>query len=150
MQPNNQVTDYIAQCPPERQAALQQLREVFLQHLPKGFEEQMAYKMPTYVVPFSLYPAGYHCDAKQALPFISFASQKNFIAIYHMGIYAMPSLHDWFVDAYAKASTTKLDMGKSCMRFKKPEQIPFGLLQELASKTTVQQWITTYQKLYVK
>jgi hypothetical protein len=96
-------------------------------------------------VPHSTYPAGYHCDPKQPLPFMSIASQKNFIAVYHMGVYSDPDLLKWFQDEYAKRVKTKLDMGKSCIRFKKPEHIPFDLIGELASKMTPQQWIAMYE-----
>ncbi len=95
----------------------------------------------------STYPAGYHCDPKQALPFISIASQKNFIAIYHMGIYSDPKLLEWFTAEYPKHSKTKLDMGKSCIRFKKPEAIPFELIGQLAEKMTPQNWIEKYESV---
>jgi hypothetical protein len=103
--------DYIAEAPIERQEALQQLRDVIIKNIPKGFEEMMAYGMITYSVPHSIYPDGYHCDPNQALPFVSFASQKNFIALYHMGIYAKPELLAWFTNEFPKHSKKKLDMG---------------------------------------
>jgi hypothetical protein len=103
-----------------------------------------------YVVPHSIYPNGYHCTPELPLPFISFASQKNFIAIYHMGIYANPELLNWFVAEYPKHSTQKLDMGKSCIRFKKANQIPFELIAELAQKMSVQEWITCYESQIIK
>ncbi|MNE40865.1 hypothetical protein D3C80_1349110 [compost metagenome] len=99
-----------------------------------------------YVVPHSLYPPGYHCDPKLPLPFLSFTSQKNFIAFYHMGLYANPELLDWFVSEYQQVSKTKLDMGKSCVRFKKPDQIPFDLIGKLVSKVKPEEWITLYEK----
>ncbi len=102
--------------------------------------------MISYVVPHSIYPNGYHCDPKQPLPFISTASQKNFIAIYHMGIYANDSLLNWFKEQYEKQSRTKLDMGKSCIRFKKMDAIPYTLIGELSSKMTAQQWIDCYER----
>src|SRR3954469_10897837 len=110
------VDEYIEKLPADRREAISKLRETIRKNLPKGFEEGMGYGMAGYVVPHSKYPAGYHCDPKLPLPFISFASQKNFIAIYHMGIYADPELLKWFTEAHAKASTKKLDMGKSCLR----------------------------------
>ena len=106
----------------------------------------MGYGMITYVVPKSIYPDGYHCDPKLPLPFMGLASQKNFIAVYHMGIYADPKLMKWFTDAYAKEVPGKLDMGKSCIRFKKPGNIPVKLIGELASKMTVDDWINMYEK----
>lgn len=137
--------EYLNDLEEGRKEAMEKLRQTVLDNLPKGFKELMAYGMLTYVVPHSLYPAGYHCDPKMQLPFISIASQKNFIAVYHMGIYADPKLFDWFVSEYPKHSKTKLDMGKSCIRFKKPEAIPFELIAELFSKMTVQDWIGMYE-----
>lgn len=137
--------EYISLLPEDRKAAMQQLRGVIQQNIPKGFEETMSYGMIGYVVPHRIYPAGYHCDPKLPLPFISIASQKNFIAVYHMGMYADAELLDWFTKEYAKVSTTKLDMGKSCIRFKKIEKIPFELIGKLASKMTTAAWIQMYE-----
>lgn len=142
------VQEYLDALPPERKPALSQLRKVILKNLPKGFSEAMGYGMPSYVIPHSLYPAGYHCDPKLPLPFLSLASQKNFIAIYHMGLYADEKLMKWFTSEYAKFAISKLDIGKSCIRFKKPEQIPFDLIGELASKMSPKEWIALYEKQY--
>ncbi len=139
------VNEYLSELPEERQKAIDKLRKVVKKNLPKGFQETMNYGMIGYVVPHKIFPAGYHCDPKQPLPFMNIASQKNFIAIYHMGLYSIPSLLKWFTDAYAKAGVGKLDMGKSCIRFKKPENIPFALIGELASKLSVADWIEFYQ-----
>ncbi|RIJ37358.1 DUF1801 domain-containing protein [Pontibacter oryzae] len=136
---------YIAELPEDRQQAMAQLRQTILENLPAGFEETMAYGMIGYVVPHSLYPAGYHCKPAEPLPFMSIASQKNFIAVYHMGIYADEALLGWFKQEYAKQATTKLDMGKSCIRFKKTGHLPLTLIGELAAKVTPQQWIETYE-----
>lgn len=136
---------YVAQLPEERRAVMSQLRASIQQHLPPGFEETMSYGMIGYVVPHSYYPAGYHCDPKLPLPFISIAAQKNFYAFYHMGIYVDPELLDWFTDAYPTHSSAKLDMGKSCIRLKKPEHIPYALLGELAGKMTPEQWVSLYE-----
>ena len=144
------VTEYINELPPDRKKAIEELRKEIKKNLPKGFEEGMGYGMMCYSVPHKLYPAGYHCSPELPLPFLSIASQKNFIAVYHMGIYAMPELLKWFVDEYAKHTTTKLDMGKSCIRFKKPDQIPFKLFGELAKKVTVQEWINCYEETFIK
>ncbi len=122
------------------------LRHAITENIPPGFEEQMGYGMMGFVVPHSIYPSGYHCDPKQALPFLGIASQKNFIAVYHMGIYAHQPLLDWFLEEYPNHSKRKLDMGKSCIRFKKIEEIPVGLIGELASKMTVDEWIAIYEK----
>ncbi|MGB5274923.1 MAG: DUF1801 domain-containing protein [Flavobacteriaceae bacterium] len=138
--------DYIRQLPEERQKAISRLRDVVKTHLPSGFKEQISYGMLGYVVPKSLYPAGYHCDPSLPLPFLNLASQKNFVALYHAGIYADPKLHDWFVTEYPKHCKRKLDMGKSCVRFKYLEDIPFDLIGELCAKMTPQQWIERYEK----
>lgn len=144
------ISAYLEEIPEERKDALKKLRETILKNIPKGFVEQMTYGMIGYVVPHSIYPNGYHCTPELPLPFISFASQKNFIAIYHMGIYANPELLNWFVTEYPKHSTQKLDMGKSCIRFKKANQIPFELIAELAQKMSVQEWITCYESQIIK
>lgn len=142
------VEAYIAELPEDRKKAITDLRKVIKKNLPKGFKEVMGYGMMGYSVPHSLYPAGYHCNPKDPLPFIGLASQKNFIAVYHMGVYADPKLLKWFTDAHAKASSKKLDMGKSCMRYKKPEDIPYELIGELASKITVDEWIEQYETAF--
>ena len=138
---------YFAELPVERQEAMEHLREVLLKHLPKGFVEMMSYGMVGYVVPHSLYPPGYHCDPKLPLSFISIASQKNFIAMHHMGLYCDKKLLDWFTGEYPKHSKTKLDMGKGCVRFKKPEAIPHELIAQLAEKMSVQDWIEKYESM---
>lgn len=136
---------YIAQIPEERIPYFRQLRQTILDNIPKGFEEQMSYGMIGYVVPKSRYPDGYHCDTSLPLPFTNIASQKNFIALYHSGIYANKKILDWFVAEYPKHCKRKLDMGKSCIRFKKAEEIPFELIAELMQKLTVDEWITIYE-----
>ncbi len=141
---------YVDGLPEDRKAAVETLRKEIKKNLPKGFSEEMSYGMLGYVVPHSLYPQGYHCDPTLPLPFMSVASQKNFIAVYHMGIYADPKLLDWFTKEYAKQSKTKLDMGKSCIRFKKPDQIPFKLIGELASKMSPKDWIELYELSFKK
>lgn len=144
------ITEYLEELPEDRKAVIKKLLMLFEKYLPKGFEPIMSYGMITFCVPHSLYPKGYHCNPKQALPFISIASQKNFIAIYHMGLYALPNLLNWFTTEHAAASNKKLDMGKSCIRYKKQEDIPFTLLQTLATKISVDEWIAIYEKNYVK
>lgn len=140
------VESYLKEIPADRKEAVSKLRQVILKNLPKGFSEEMNYGMIGYVVPHTIYPAGYHCDPKAPLPFLCLASQKNAITLYHMGIYADPKLFDWFTKAYAKAVPGKLDMGKSCIRFKKPENIPYPLIGELITKMTVNDWIKLYEK----
>jgi Domain of unknown function (DU1801) len=139
---------YLKELPADRHAAVAELRDTVLKNLPKGFEEIMNYGMLGYVIPHSNYPDGYHCDPKQPLPFMAIASQKNFIAFYHMGIYAMPELLEWFKTEYAKHSTAKLDMGKSCIRFKKQADIPFALIGKLVKKISMKDWIKTYEANY--
>jgi hypothetical protein len=142
--------DYMNELPEDRKPIMQALREAILTNLPEGFQEIMQYGMLSYVVPHSIYPSGYHCTPKLPLPFLSLASQKNFIAVYHMGMYAENSILEWFTAEYPKHSKSKLDMGKSCIRFKKITDIPVALIGELASKMTVQEWITVYEKNYVR
>lgn len=138
--------EYVDSLPDERKSVIENIRKTVLDNLPEGFEETMGYGMLGYVVPHSIYPSGYHCDPKMPLPFISVASQKNFIALYHMGIYADESLLNWFVAEYPKHCKTKLDMGKSCIRFKKMNDIPYELLGQLVAKMSVQDWISLYEK----
>ncbi|MCP4052947.1 MULTISPECIES: DUF1801 domain-containing protein [unclassified Mesoflavibacter] len=142
--------DYIKQVPEERQDALKKLRKTINDNLPNGFKECINYNMIGYVVPHEIYPDGYHCDPKLPLPFMSFASQKNSINFYHSGIYAKPELHDWFVNEYPKHNKRKLDMGKSCVRFKKIDEIPYDLIAELVQKMTVEEWISIYESVLKK
>ncbi|RXM40275.1 hypothetical protein BOQ62_07025 [Chryseobacterium sp. CH21] len=142
------IEDYISKIPEERQEAFKKLYDTVNDNLPKGFEEATNYGMLGWVVPLETYPAGYHCAPGTPLPFISVASQKNFIALYHMGLYSTPELLDWFVAEYPKHSKKKLDMGKSCVRFKKVEDIPFELLAELSKKMTADDWIKIYESQY--
>ena len=140
--------EYVESLPDDRKPVIQKLRQIISEKLPKGFHECISYGMIGYVVPHSLYPAGYHCDPKLPLPFLSIASQKNFIAIYHMGIYAEPKLLAWFQAEYAKVCKSKLDMGKSCIRLKKMDDIPFELIGELASKISPKEWIDLYEEAF--
>lgn len=140
------VEEYLAKIPEDRQPAINKLRETILNNLPEGFVETLSYGMIGYVIPHELYPPGYHCDPKLPLPFANIASQKNFIALYHSGIYANPELLQWFVSEYPKHTKRKLDMGKSCIRFKKMDDIPFELIGELMRKMTPQDMIDLYEK----
>jgi hypothetical protein len=139
------VEEYLLEVPTERQTYFNQLRSVILENLPAGFVEEMSYGMIGYVIPHNLYPPGYHCNPELPLPFVNIASQKNFIGFYHMGIYADPDLLDWFVKSYPKHCKLKLDMGKSCIRFKKADQIPHQLIAELMQKMTVDDWVKLYE-----
>ncbi len=140
------VEDYISKLPEDRKDALMTLRHTILENIPSGFEERIQYSMPSFVVPLSLYPAGYHVTKDCPLPFISFASQKHFVGLYHMGIYADEGLLNWFTTEYPRHSKRKLDMGKSCIRFKKIDEIPYDLIAELVAKVTPEDWIKSYEK----
>jgi hypothetical protein len=141
---------YISELPEDRKIAMEQLRKIVLDNLPAGFKEVMSYGMLGYCVPHEIYPNGYHCNPKDPLPFFAMASQKNSINIYHMMLYADKELHDWFVAEYPKYSKSKLDMGKSCIRFKKTADIPYDLIGELMSKVTLEQWIERYESTLKK
>jgi hypothetical protein len=140
------VNEYLKKVPKERVEYFKKLRKTILENLPKGFDEQLNYGMIGYVVPHDIYPDGYHCDPKLPLPFANIASQKNFIAFYHSGIYAKPELLDWFVKEYPKHTDAKLDMGKSCVRFKNMDKIPYDLIGKLMHKMSVNDWIKLYEK----
>ena len=146
----NTPEDYINQVPEERKEALTNLRNIIKKSLPKGFEEGIQYGMIGYYVPHSIYPDGYHCTPSEPLPFMSFASQKNSVNLYHSGIYAVPKINEWFVKEYPKHCKRKLDMGKSCIRFKNVDEIPLDLIAELCTKMTVDEWITVYEKALKK
>ena len=139
------VNEILANIPIERKEAFQKMHETIVDNLPKGFEAAISYGGLGYVVPHSIYPNGYHCKPAEPLPFAGLASQKNSINFYHMGIYSKPELLEWFVNEYPKHSKQKLDMGKSCIRFKKLDQIPFELIGELMQKMTVEDWINIYE-----
>jgi len=141
----NTVTEILKNIPEDRKEIFQKLHNVILKNLPKGFEPAMSYGMLGYVVPHSIYPSGYHCKPSEPLPFASIASQKNSINFYHMGIYSKPELLKWFVEEYPKHTKQKLDMGKSCIRFKKLDDIPYKLIGELMKKITVREWIQLYE-----
>ncbi len=141
----NEVQNYIENLPEDKRENINILRKTILENLPEGFSEAISYKMLSYVVPHSIYPAGYHCNPKETLPFISIAAQKNHYAIYHMGLYADPTLMEWFETEYSKISSKKLDKGKSCLKFKKFEDIPFELIGNLVRKINTNQWIETYE-----
>jgi hypothetical protein len=144
------VEEILGNLPEERKEAFNKLHETIINNLPEGFEAAISYGGLGYVVPHSLYPAGYHCKPIEPLPFAGLASQKNSLNFYHMGIYSKPELLEWFVNEYPKHSKQKLDMGKSCIRFKKLTEIPYDLIGELMQKITVADWIETYESLYKK
>lgn len=138
--------DYIAALPEDRKSAVTRLRAVIRKNLAAGFKETMGYGMIGYVVPLDLYPAGYHCNRELPLPFMNLASQKNAISLYHSGMYASPELLSWFTSEYPRYVKTKLDMGKSCVRFRNMDQIPYELIGELCTKMSVEEWIALYEK----
>lgn len=142
--------DYISQLPEARKAPITKLNNLIKKHMPQDLEAGIGYGMLAYYVPKSIYPAGYHCKPFPPLPFINLASQKNFIALYHSGMYAKKELHDWFVSEYPKHCNHKLDMGKSCVRFKKMDDIPYDLIAELLGKMSVVEWIAIYEKAIKK
>lgn len=142
------VQDYIASINEKQKEAFIKLHKVVRANIPTGFSEMMQYKMPSFVVPLSYYPQGYHCAKNMPLPFVSIAAQKNFIALYHMGIYAHKPLYDWFVDEYSKHVKQKPDLGKSCIRFKKYDDISYELIGELMKKISVNEWIHFYETNY--
>ena len=148
--PADSIEDYVSKVPEERNEAFRKLFETISKNLPKGFQTNLSYGMIGWSVPLETFPAGYHCSPGTPLPFINLASQKNFIALYHMGIYANPELMQWFVEEFPKYSNQKLDMGKSCIRFKKMDAIPFDLIAKLCEKMTPENWIALYEKLYKK
>lgn len=136
---------YIEQVDEKWRESFAKLVEVVESNLPEGFEENMYYDMISYAVPLSIYPKGYHVTPNTPLPFISLAAQKRHIAVYHMGIYADQTLLSWFQEEYAKRVLTKLNMGKSCIRFTSTKNIPYELIGELVSKMTPAQWIIKYE-----
>lgn len=144
------VEQYIGQLEADRQEVMHTLRQTILDNIPAGFEECINYNMIGYVVPKATYPDGYHCDPKLPVPFVDIASQKNFVAFYHMGLYAIPEVYDWFVNEYPKHSKTKLDMGKSCVRFKKMNDIPYALIGALMQKISVEDYLGVYESVLKK
>jgi uncharacterized protein YdhG (YjbR/CyaY superfamily) len=140
------VDEYLEKIPQDRKKPMTKLRTTIIENIPEGFQETISYGMIGYVVPHSIYPKGYHCDTKLPLPFINIASQKNYIALYHLGLYANQQLLIWFQEEYKKVSKYKLDMGKSCIRFKRIDNIPYELIGELVSKISVEQWIKLYEE----
>jgi hypothetical protein len=146
----NSREDYISQLSGDRQEPIKKLRKIISKNLPKGFEETMSYGMIGYVVPHTIYSEGYHCTPELPLPFMNIASQKNFVAVYHMGVYAKKELYNWFIGEYPKRCKRKLDMGKSCIRFKYMDDIPFELMGELTAKVSAEAWIEIYESAYKK
>lgn len=147
MKANEQtVNEILTNLPDERVEPFNKLHSIIMENLPEGFEAAISYGMLGYVVPHTIYPSGYHCNPSEPLPFASIASQKNSINLYHMGIYSNSKLLEWFVEEYPKHCKQKLDMGKSCIRFKNINNIPYELIGELMRKMSVDDWIRIYEK----
>ena len=140
------IKTYIDSLEVDRKHPMIELIDVVEKNIPNGFEKNMNYGMPSFVIPHSIYPKGYHVTPDLPLPFIGIASQKNHIGFYHMGLYADSKLLDWFIAEYPKYCKSKLDMGKSCIRFKKIDEIPYELIAELSAKMTTDDWINIYEK----
>lgn len=141
----NTVEEILANVPEDRLEAFNKLHTVIVENLPEGFEPAISYGGLGYVVPHSIYPGGYHCKPIEPLPFAGIASQKKSINFYHMAMYTDQKILDWFLAEYPKHTKQKLDMGKSCIRFKKFNEIPFELIGELMKKMSVQEWIDIYE-----
>ncbi|OBS14121.1 hypothetical protein ATE49_01865 [Elizabethkingia miricola] len=150
MMMSNLIQTYLEKVPDERKISFEKLFNAIHDNLPPGFQLTEAYGMLTWVVPLSSYPAGYHCAPGTPLPFLSLASQKNFLAFYHMGIYADKDLLEWFQESYTQHAKYKLDMGKSCVRFKKMDDIPYGIIAELSAKISPEMWIEKYETVFKK
>lgn len=141
------VKAYLAELPPDRRAAVDAVRKVIRKNLDKGYEEGMQYGMIGYYVPHKVYPDGYHCDPKQPLPFASLASQKNHMALYLMCIYGNPDFEAWFRTEWGKTGK-KLDMGKSCIRFKKLDDLPLEVVGEAVARVPVKDFIEYYESTF--
>lgn len=139
------VEDILINVPEDRAESFNKLHNVIMQNLPEGFEAAISYGGLGYVVPHTLYPSGYHCKPSEPLPFAGIASQKHSINFHHMGIYCLPELLEWFISEYPRHSKQKPDMGKSCIRFKKMDDIPYVLIGELMRKISVKEWINIYE-----
>lgn len=140
------LKQFIDALPADRQLTFARLRDCVINSIPEGFQESFSENSVNYTVPHSLYPGGFHCNPALPLPFASIASQKTVITLHHLGLYADPALHSWFTSQYVKHVPKKLDMGKGCIRFKKPDLIPYELVSDLMSKTSVLEWIALYER----
>ena len=143
------VEEYLSSLPAERRTAISAVRDLIRSNLPKGYEECMQYGMIGYVVPHSLYPAGYHCNPKQPLTYASLGSQKNHMALYLMGAYGDPETDRWFRQAY-QAAGKKLDMGKACVRFRKLEDLPLEVIGQVIARTPVKSYIARIEAVLAR
>jgi hypothetical protein len=135
---------YIASLPEDRRPIIAAIRKVINDNLPPGFEETSSYGIG-WVVPHSMYPPGYHCDSSTPLGFMGLVSQKRHISLYSMCLYGSNKHLEWFRREWPKHSKKKLDMGKSCIRFAKPEDVPLELIGQLAARVSPRQWIEIYE-----
>lgn len=140
------VAKYLAEIPPDRRSAMEAVRRVILENLDAGFEEGMQYGMIGYYVPHRLFPAGYHCDPRQPLPFAALASQKNYMSVYLMCQYGEPQQNEWFLQAWAQTGK-KLNMGKSCLRFKKLDELALDVIGEAIRRVSAKAYIAHYEGL---
>ncbi|MCI0340916.1 MAG: DUF1801 domain-containing protein [Planctomycetales bacterium] len=143
------VAEYLAELPPDRREAMQAVRQVILANLDKDYEEGMQYGMIGYYVPHRVYPAGYHCNPKAPLPFACLASQKGYMAVYLMSVYGSPGENAWFREGWAKTGK-KLDMGKSCVRFKKLEDVALDVVGEAIRRMPVKRYVAGYEAVLAK
>jgi len=143
---SSSIETYLNSLSKDRKESVQKIIKVVEDNIPFGYSKIMNYNMPSFVIPHSIYPDGYHVTPVLPLPFIGVASQKNHIGFYHMGLYANPKLLDWFISEYPKFCTSKLDMGKSCVKFKNMNNIPYELIGELSKQMTTKEWINIYEK----
>ena len=139
------VEEYLAALPEDRREAITTIRKVILKNLPKGYEEGIQWGMPSYFVPLSAYPSGYNCQPDQLLPFVGFASQKNHMAFYGFCIYMDEELKNRFVEEWRNTGK-KLDMGKSCVRFKKLEDVPLKVIGDAAKRVPMKKYIKQYEE----
>jgi hypothetical protein len=146
------VEQYLLQLPEDRRVAVSAVRDVILKNLDTGYQERMAYGMVGYSVPHSIFPAGYHCDPKQPLPFAGLASQKQHMSLYMMGVSVacdgehVTELVKWFKDAWAKSGKKPLDMGVACIRFKKLDDIPLDVIGEAIRRMPLKKFVSDYEK----
>ena len=143
--PATTIKEFIDSLPDDRKKAITHLRKAISKNIPKGFKESVAFNSIVWSVPHSSYPAGYHCDPAKPLMLMCLSSTKGHISLHHMGLYGSTPLLKWFTTEWPKHSSKKLDMGKACIRFKKPEDVPVALIEELATKLTPQQWVEQYE-----
>lgn len=140
------VEEYLQGLPADRRVAVSAVRKSILASLPEGYVECISYGMIGYVVPHSLYPAGYHCNPKLPLPYACVGSQKNHMALHLMTVYGDPAMEKWFRKAWTDTGK-KLDMGKACVRFKKLEDVPLDVIGQVIARVTVKNYIARVEKL---